>query len=158
MKLIVGVSDMKLSNKSDDTIVTFALGSCIGVAIYDPVACVGGILHFMLPLSSTDTEKSIKNPSMFGDTGIPSLFRKAYELGAEKKRLRVVMAGGASVLDIQDRFNIGHRNITIARKLFWKNGILIDAESVGGNISRTLYLDMSSGEVWFTSKGERVDL
>ena len=158
MKQIVGVSDMKLSNCLDDTVVTFALGSCIGIVIYDPVACVGGILHYMLPQSKIDIKKSEKNPFMFGDTGIPEFFRQAYAMGAEKKRMRVIMAGGAAVLDIKDRFNIGQRNITIARKLFWKNGIIIDGDSIGGSISRTLYLDMKTGNVWFVNKGKTVEL
>lgn len=158
MKQIVGVSDMKLSSTPGDQVVTFALGSCIGVAIHDPVAKVGGILHYMLPQSKIDSKKAELNPFMFGDSGIPLFFKKAYELGAVKSRLRVVIAGGAAVIDMQDRFNIGKRNITIARKLFWKNNILIDAEHVGDSISRTLYLDIDSGSVWFTNKGEVVHL
>lgn len=158
MRKIVGVSDMKLSSDPNDHIVTFALGSCIGIAIYDSAAKVGGILHYMLPQSKIDQSKAEANPYMFGDTGIPAFFKKAYEMGADKKRLRVVMAGGAAVIDMQDRFNIGKRNITIARKLFWKNNILIDAEHVGDSISRTLYLDLNTGETWFTNKGEEVIL
>ena len=156
MKQIVGVSDMKLSSNPEETVVTFALGSCIGVVLYDPVVKVGGILHYMLPQSKIDLKKAEKNPFMFGDTGIPEFFRRAYKLGAEKKRIRIVIVGGAAVLDIKDRFNIGKRNITIARKLFWKNGIIIDGENIGGSISRTLYLDMASGDTWFTNKGEKV--
>ncbi len=158
MRHIVGVSDMKLSNNPGEHIVTFALGSCIGIAIHDPIAKVGGILHYMLPQSKIDVKKAEMNPFMFGDTGIPLFFRKAYELGASKQRLRVVMAGGAAVIDMKDRFNIGKRNITIARKLFWKNNILIDAEHVGDSISRTLYLDITTGRVWFTNKGEEIEL
>jgi chemotaxis protein CheD len=158
MKHIVGVSDMKLSSDSNDTIVTYALGSCIGVSIYDPVAKVGGILHYMLPQSKIDKEKSEANPFMFGDTGIPRLFKDAYEMGAVKKRLRIVIAGGASVLGIQNRFQTGKKNITIARKLFWKNGILIDAEHVGDDLTRTLYLDLSNGNTWFTNNGVTYEL
>ena len=158
MKKIVGVSDMKLSIDPAETIVTFALGSCIGIVLYDPVVKVGGILHYMLPQSKIDKNKAENNPFMFGDTGIPEFFRQAYSLGAQKSNLRIVMAGGAAVLDIKDRFNIGKRNITIARKLFWKNGILIDKEDVGGSISRTLYLDMATGETWFINKGEKIAL
>jgi len=77
MKHTVGVSDMKMSNAAGDVIVTHALGSCIGIAIHDPVAQVGGIVHYMLPLSKVDEAKAKKNPSMFGDTGIPQLFTKA---------------------------------------------------------------------------------
>lgn len=158
MKHIVGVSDMKVSNSPDDIIVTHALGSCIGIAVHDPVARVGGILHYMLPLSKVDEEKANKNPYMFGDTGIPLLFKKAYNLGATKDNLRVVMAGGAQVFEKKDFFAIGKRNTVIARKMFWKNNVLIAAEHVGGSIPRTIYLEIGSGHTWMTSQGESVEL
>lgn len=158
MKHIVGVSDMKLSNSAGDLIVTHALGSCVGIAIYDPVALVGGILHYMLPQSKIDANKAVNNPYMFGDTGIPELFTQAYKLGATKGNLRVVMAGGAQVFEKKDFFAIGKRNVVIARKMFWKNNVLIATEHVGGNIPRTMYLEIGSGKTWLTSQGERVEL
>jgi chemotaxis protein CheD len=158
MKYIVGVSDMKLSNHAGDIIVTHALGSCVGVAIFDPAASVGGILHFMLPLSSVDRHKADNNPFMFGDTGIPLLFENAYRMGADKSRLRVVIAGGAQVFEKNDFFDIGNRNIIIARKLFWKNNVFIAAEHIGGQIPRTLYLDIGTGRTWITSHGQEFEL
>ena len=83
MNLIVGVSDMKVSNDREAILITYSLGSCIGVAIYDSVARVGGLLHYMLPESGLDQEKARKNPYMFADTGIPALFKAAYKLGAK---------------------------------------------------------------------------
>ena len=85
MKIIVGVADMKTSNEPGDTIITYSLGSCIGLVIYDPVARAGGILHYMLPDSSIDGVKAKTKPYMFADTGIPRLFKQAYTLGAKKK-------------------------------------------------------------------------
>jgi chemotaxis protein CheD len=158
MKYTVGVSDMKCSCSGSDQIVTHALGSCIGVAIHDSEARVGGILHYMLPLSLVDRAKATANPFMFGDLGIPLLFEEAYRLGARKERLRVVIAGGAQVFEQEDTFAIGKRNIVIARKLFWKNNVLIAAENVGGSIPRTLYLDIGSGRTWFSSRGEETEL
>ena len=70
--LIVGISDIKISNSPDDVIVTYALGSCIGISVYDPVAKVGGLLHYMLPDSTLDEKKAKDNPAMFADTGIPT--------------------------------------------------------------------------------------
>ena len=154
----VGVSDMKLSSVTGDIIVTHALGSCIGIAIHDPLACVGGILHYMLPLSTVDTAKAEGNPYMFGDIGIPAFFQEAYKRGAKKENLRIVMAGGAQVFEKQDFFNIGNRNMVIARKLFWKNNLMIAAEHVEGQIPRTLFLEIGSGHTWFTSRGERFEL
>jgi chemotaxis protein CheD len=158
MKYTVGVSDMKLSNVPGDIIVTYALGSCLGVAIHDPETGIGGILHYMLPLSN-DPKKAEENPLMFGNTGIPLLFEAAYNLGAKKSALRVVIAGGAQLIgNSTDLFVIGKRNEVIARKLFWKNNVIIAAENVGGNIPRTLFLEIGSGATWITSRGERTDL
>ncbi len=153
MKLIVGVSDMKVSNDLKTTIITYSLGSCIGLMIYDPAAKVGGILHYMLPESSLDIAKSEKNPSMFADTGIPYLFKEAYKLGAKKQRMRVVVAGGAQVLDQKGFFNIGKRNHTALRKMFFKNNVIIDREEVGGNVNRTIKVDIKTGEMFCKISG-----
>jgi len=143
--LTVGIADMVVSNKPGGCLVTYSLGSCIGVAIYDSAAKVGGLLHFMLPESSIDREKAALNPYMFADTGVPAFFRAAYALGLKKSRVRVAVAGGATILDDSGRFNIGKRNYTSLRNLFWKNNVLIDAEDVGGSDSRTLYMDLTTG-------------
>ena len=90
MKIIVGVSDMKLSAQEGDQVVTHALGSCVGIAIYDASAGVGGILHYMLPLSQVDPAKAAANPMMFGDVAIPLFFEQSYRLGAKKR----AFAGG----------------------------------------------------------------
>jgi len=158
MRVTIGIAEMQVSRDPEDILVTHALGSCVGITIHDPVARVGGILHYMLPLSSLDHDKAQKNPFMFGDTGIPEFFKRAYGAGATKEHLRVCMAGGASVIQDMHRFDIGDRNVVIARKLFWKNAILIAGEQVGGTIPRTLFLDMATGSTWFTSGRDRVDL
>ncbi len=154
MNIVVGVSDMKVSNDSNSTLVTYSLGSCIGITIYDPVVKVGGILHFMLPDSSLDRVKAEKNPYMFGDTGIPALFKAAYKLGAKKQRMKVTVAGGSQVLDQKGFFNIGKRNCMAVRKMFWKNNVMIDHEDVGGNSNRTIRLDVSKGQIRMKISGK----
>jgi chemotaxis protein CheD len=159
MRHVIGVADMKISAQQGDLLITHALGSCVGITIHDEQACVGGILHYMLPLSAIAEDKAAANPLMFGDTGIPFFFEEAYRKGARKERLRVVMAGGAQVLgDVDDTFAIGKRNIVIARKLFWKNNVLIAAEHVGGTIPRTLSLAIGSGMTHLSSRGETLPL
>ena len=106
-QIVVGVSDFKISKNVQDMIVTYALGSCIAVVVYDPRAKVGGMLHFMLAESSIDKKKAMDNPAMFADTGIPLLFKSCYQMGAEKKRMIVKVAGGASILDDANFFRIG---------------------------------------------------
>jgi chemotaxis protein CheD len=153
-ELVVGISDVKVSSRSDDILVTYALGSCIGIIVYDPLVKVGGLLHYMLPDSTLDAEKALSKPAMFADTGIPLLFKSCYKLGAEKKRLIVKVAGGASILDDTNYFRIGQKNIMAMRKIFWKNNILIDREDTGRNCNRTVRLHIGSGKVLIKSSGE----
>jgi len=145
MNVVVGVADMKVSNKPEDVLVTYSLGSCIGVAIYDSIAKVGGLLHYMLPDSSLDKNKARKNPYMFGDAGIPILFKEAYKYGAKKNRLKIIVVGGGQILDQNGLFNIGKRNYAALRKMFWKNNVTTDFEDVGGSSNRTIKLEIRSG-------------
>ena len=154
MNMIVGVSDMKVSNDQNSMLITYSLGSCIGLAVYDSVARVGGILHLMLPESNIDTAKAQKNPYMFADTGIPTLFKSAYKLGAKKQRMRTIVVGGAQVLDQKGFFNIGKRNQMAVKKMLWKNNVIIDHEDVGGNVNRTLKLAVKNGQTWLKTSGK----
>ncbi len=139
---------MAVSNNPQAELVTFSLGSCVGVVIYDKVAKVGGLLHIMLPDSALNPERARKQPAVFADSGLPLMFKNAYALGASKSRLRVVVVGGSQVMDETGRFNIGQRNYAAVRKLFWRNNVLVDAEDVGGRVNRTVGLQMSTGRVW----------
>ncbi len=143
--LIVGISDCQVSGDPNSSLVTYALGSCIALTIYDPAARVGGMLHFMLPESELHRGKAIDNPYMFADSGIPLLFKRAYQQGADKKRLVVRATGGAQVMSDQEVFNIGKRNYLALRKILWKAGVMIHAEAVGGTVSRTVRLDLGTG-------------
>ncbi len=145
--LTVGIADMKVSSDPTATIITYSLGSCLGVTIYDPVVRVGGMIHIMLPEAKDERNSPNFNPYKYVDTGIPLLFKEAYKYGAEKKRMVISVSGGAQVLDDSGYFNIGKRNLTILRKLFWKNGVMIDKEHVEGTISRTVRLDIKTGEI-----------
>jgi chemotaxis protein CheD len=140
---------MKVSSQPGDLIITHALGSCLGLTIYDPVAGVGGMLHVMLPLSTIDLRKAAQNPCMFVDTGVPRLFLESYKAGAQKQRLIVKVAGGASTKthNDEDYFEIGKRNFIMLKKLLWKNGVILKAHDVGGNSSRTMSLEVGTGDV-----------
>lgn len=146
---------MRISNDSNAAIITYSLGSCIGVSIYDPVAKVGGLLHFMLPDSKISMEKAKQNPYMFADTGIPVLFKELYTYGAQKNRIIIKIAGGAQVMDASAFFNIGKRNYAALRKMFWQNGLLIAGEDVGGNVNRTLRLELNTGQVYLKVSGNK---
>jgi chemotaxis protein CheD len=144
-RVVVGIADLAMTVDPRTTLVTHALGSCIGVTVFDPVARVGGMLHLMLPQASLSPEKAKRCPFMFADTGVPLLFTRAYELGAKKERMIVCAAGGAQILADESHFKIGSRNRTILRQLFWKNSVLIAAEDTGGTHSRTMSLRMADG-------------
>mgnify|MGYP000971048775 CR=1 FL=1 len=152
---VVGISDFRTSSNPDDIIITYSLGSCIGMTVYDPATRVGGMIHYMLPLSKISPDKALVKPAMFADTGVPELLKKVLELGASKSRLVVKVAGGSQLMDQHKVFNIGERNFLILRKILWKNNILIKAADVGGVISRTVRFELGTGKVTIkSSKGE----
>ena len=156
--IVVGISDMKVSNNPDEVLITYSLGSCLGVIIYDPVVRVAGMLHSMLPLSKIDPHKATVSPYMFVDTGIPLLFRQAYSLGADKNNIIVKAVGCSSLLDEKGFFKIGERNFTVLRKLLWKNNILIEKQDIGGSMSRTVSIIVGNGDVKIKSAGKEYQL
>jgi len=156
--IVVGISDMKVSNNPDEVLITYSLGSCLGVIIYDPVVRVAGMLHSMLPLSKIDPHKATVSPYMFVDTGIPLLFKQAYSLGAEKNNITVKAVGCSSLLDEKGFFKIGERNFTVLRKLLWKNNILIEKQDIGGSMSRTVSIIVGNGDVKIKSAGKEYQL
>lgn len=156
--ITVDIADMKLSNDVGSTLVTYALGSCIAVIVYDPIVRCGGMIHYMLPISAKSPEKAAKNPAMFADTGIPLLFEKMYQMGCKKENLIVKVAGGGQLYDDNGTFNIGKRNYTVMRKMFWKNNVIIKAEDVGGAKSRTAKLRIADGRVTIKIKGIEAEL
>ena len=155
-QVVVGMADLKVSGQGDESLITYALGSCLGITVHDPVAGVAGMLHVMLPTSSIDEEKARLQPAMFVDTGVPMLFKECYRLGARKERMTVTVAGGsfAGKAGADDTFQIGKRNMIMLRKLLWKNGVLIHAEETGGvQQSRTMSIAVGGGEVQLRTNG-----
>jgi chemotaxis protein CheD len=152
-KIIVNVSDAKISSDNDTVIVTHSLGSCIGLSLYDTKLKLAGMLHFQLPSSKDDPQKAAQKPLMFADTGTDILLKKLISLGAAKNRLQVKITGAAAMKTGPKGFDIGKRNHTAIRKIFWKKGILIDAEDIGGNQPRNMYIDVSNGKVMVKKNG-----
>jgi chemotaxis protein CheD len=148
---------MKIGRDAD-LIVTHALGSCLGLVVYDPVEKVGGLLHAMLPLSKINPAKAEANPYMFVDTGVPALFKALYEIGGQKSRMLIKAAGCGNPLGRNEMFKIGERNYTILKKLLWKNNILLETEDVGGTASRTVHFDVATGQTVISSNGKKRSL
>lgn len=144
-QVIVDIADMKSSNDPVGLLSTYVLGSCLAVSVYDPVVKVGGILHFILPESTLNTAKALKNPYFFADTGIPLLFRSAYKLGAEKERIICRLAGASNVLDPSDIFKVGMQNHLAAMKVLVKNHVTVASEYVGGLAGMTMKLHLNTG-------------
>jgi len=133
--------------------VTYSLGSCIGVCLYDPAAHIGGMLHYQLPESKMDPERAREKPFMFADSGMKIMINKMVSLGAKSKRMKVKIAGGAAMQTGPKGFDIGKRNHLALRKIMWKNGLFIDAEDVGGFAARNLYMNVETGDVTIRSNG-----
>jgi chemotaxis protein CheD len=153
MQIVVGVSEWAVSASPEDTLVTYSLGSCVGLALYDCEAHVGGLLHAMMPVSALDPRRAETQPAMFVDTGIAMLLKGVFDLGARRRSLVATVAGGASQIDGGQTFRIGERNYTVLRRMLWKNEIFLAAEDVGGSRSRSIYLDMSGGRTLVKSGG-----
>ncbi len=156
--IVVDIADMAIATSKDDILVTYSLGSCLGIAIYDPVAGIGGLMHCMLPLSSVDPEKAKDRPFMFVDTGMTIMLTQLFEAGLVKANTVIKVAGGAKLLDKNDLFRIGERNYTVFRKFLWKNGLMIKAENVGGDITRTVRLEMATGRFLIKSSGSEWEI
>ncbi len=148
---------MKWSSAPADTIVTHGLGSCLGIALYDPLARIGGLLHVMMPSSAANPQKALANPFMFVDTAIPAFFRALAAAGAIPARCQVKVAGGA-VVSGNDFFETGKRNYVALKKALWKAGVLVTSEDVGGQMARTMYLSVGDGVVRLSRNGEMLEL
>lgn len=152
--LIVGISDAKASATAGSSLVTHALGSCVGVTVFDRTQRIGGLLHLMLPESKIDPAEAARNPFRFADTGIPALIEQVTKLGATARRLEVRLFGGAQMLNDEGLFNIGQRNVLTAHKILWKLGCFVKAEETGGVVSRTVRLEIGTGDVWIRRMGQ----
>lgn len=157
-RVIIHVSDGKVSNDPVDILTTYSLGSCIGVCLYDPATKIGGMLHYQLPNSQMDPNKAREKPFMFADSGMKIVVEELMSLGANKKRMQVKIAGAATMETGPKGFDIGKRNHLAIRKILWKNGMFIDKEDVGGASPRNMYMDMADGTVVVRSNGTQKSL
>ncbi len=155
MQHTVTISDAKTAS-GEDSLITYSLGSCIGVMLYDPLRKVGGLLHFQLPTSTMDANRAAQSPCMFADSGFAALLSMMTQQGAEKRRLKCKIAGGAKMLADNSTFDIGKRNHTAIRKVLWQHGILCDSEDCGGTQPRTVTLFTKDGTVTLKRGGEVV--
>jgi len=141
--LVVGISDMKLS-KAPGMIVTYALGSCIGVAFYDPSAKLGALLHIMLP----DAPAQIDNVFKYADSGIVETLRKMESMGGNRNRITAKIAGGAQMFQVpgdSSLGNIGKRNGDSVKMTLLRQRIRVVGSDIGGTFARTVEFNTSTG-------------
>lgn len=153
-RTVVGIGEFAVSDAPADTILTHALGSCVAVCIWDRVAGIGGLLHFLLPDAAINPARAKAQPATFANTGLPLMFHAAYSLGLVKERCQVRLVGGADVTSPRTGAgHIGKKNLLAARSILWHNGLLIEAEETGGTIPRNVALRLSDGAIAVTSGG-----
>ena len=153
----VGMADYKVG-RAPASLISYGLGSCIGISLYDPQAKVGGLLHIMLPDSTQ--ARPTDNPAKFADTGLPLMLQKVLDLGASRSRLMAKMAGGAQMFafaNATDIMRVGARNAEAAKKILQDMNIRLIAEDTGGTYGRTVQIDLETGvyKVKTIDKGEK---
>ncbi len=149
----VGIGDMKFT-RGAGTIITYALGSCIGITLYDPAIKLGGLLHIMLPTRNDPGDTKVFK---YADSGIQEMIRKLTAFGMLKSRTIVKIAGGAKMFDIKgntDFGNIGQRNAAMVKKILMEEKLRISAEDTGGAYARTMLLNVATGEVSIRTVGK----
>ena len=152
----VGMADLK-AGKNPDSIISYGLGSCVGIALYDPQTKVGGLAHIMLPDSTQ--ARATDNKAKFADTALPVLLVEILALGGSRSRLTAKIAGGSQMFSFAqatDVMRIGDRNAEAVRAVLKSLSIRLVAEDVGGNYGRTVELLLDSGAflIKTVNKGE----
>ena len=152
----VGMADLK-AGKNPDSIISYGLGSCVGIALYDPQTKVGGLAHIMLPDSTQ--ARATDNKAKFADTALPVLLDEILALGGSRSRLTAKIAGGSQMFSFAqatDVMRIGDRNAEAVRAVLKSLSIRLVAEDVGGNYGRTVELLLDSGAflIKTVNKGE----
>ncbi|WMJ24226.1 chemotaxis protein CheD [Paludicola sp. MB14-C6] len=145
--ITIGISDMNITT-APNTLVTFALGSCIGICLYEPILKIGALGHIMLP--NCPDIKNEKNVNKYADTCIPHMLEKLQGYQCQKTRLKAKIVGGAKMFEVSGDSsfgNIGARNIEAVKKVLQENRIQLYAEDTGLNFGRTVYFHVDTGAV-----------
>lgn len=143
-KVTVGIADMKMIQGAG-TLITYALGSCIGICLYDPAIKLAALIHVMLPINM---ETGRKSPMKYADTGIRETLKEMEGHGARRQRIVAKIAGGARMFDVSGGGSlgtIGQRNVESVHLVLKREGIRLLHEDVGGTVARTLLFDAETG-------------
>lgn len=142
-KITIGIADMKMAQYKG-MLITYALGSCIGICLYDKQIKLGALIHIMLPVNG---ETGRTNTMKYANTGIRETLKLMVAKGASKSRITAKIAGGAKMFETHGGAlgNIGQRNIDCVRMTLKAEGIPLLKEDVGGSAARTLLFDVGTG-------------
>ena len=154
VEIKVGMADLNVC-VSPDRITTLGLGSCVGIALRDPVTKIGGLAHIMLPDSTTIRNNS--NIPKFADTGIEELVKQVTRKGANRSRLVAKIAGGAQMFGFgsnSEMVRVGERNVQATKKKLAEMKIPILAEDTGKNFGRTVIFYPETGEYHIRAVGK----
>ena len=154
----VGMADLKLC-KAPDAITTLGLGSCVGIAIRDPVTKIGGLAHIMLPDSTQFSNNAAISIPKFADTGAKELVRIIVAAGANRGRLVAKIAGGAQMFAFQSKnelTGVGQRNVDAVKKVLAEMKIPILASDTGLNFGRTVEFYPETGDYIIKAVGKGV--
>lgn len=151
------MADYKVG-RAPDTLISYGLGSCIGISLYDPQTKIGGLLHIMLP--DSNQSRANENRAKFADTGIPDMLNELIRMGAAKSRMVAKLAGGSQMFafaNASDIMRVGLRNASASKEILKKLSIPIVGEDTGGNYGRTVQIDLSTGiyKVKTIDKGDK---
>ncbi len=153
--IMLGIGDLGASRKPGEVVRTLALGSCVAVIMLDPKTRTVGMDHVALPESKIGLAKAKELPGYFADTGVKALIHAMQRAGADRnvRGYIVKLAGGANVADPNNTFNIGKRNVLAIKKSLWQFGMGPRREDVGGRISRSVSVEVDTGQVILSSPG-----
>ena len=147
MNHIVGIGEYTVSDNLLDTIQTYALASCVAITVYSKTRKVAGMIHVALPECIDERYAKLK-PGYYATTGVPLLFEKiCKDFGCLKSDLQIQLFGGAHSIRKNDLFEIGAKNIEAIKSMLAKMGLTYHLTEVGGNISRTIVMDVATGSI-----------
>jgi chemotaxis protein CheD len=153
----VGIGEMKLSCDPNEILITYALGSCIALALYDPVQKIGGMIHCKLP-TGEGMKLAQQNPYLYVDVGVPLMIKGLLKAGAQRNSIKVKIAGAASVLEGNDVFRIGEKNYRRMKEILKQEGFSFYQEHTGGSVPRTLMLYMDTGRTLVKTNQDYIDI
>ena len=151
--VFLGVGDYGATNTPGEVLKTMALGSCVGLIVLEPKSRTVGMAHIALSDSQINLDQAANQPGRFADTAVPALLNLVWQQSKTKQGYIIKLVGGAQVAKMKDTFNIGKRNILAIKKILWQMKLAPVAEDLGGQISRTVTVEVDSGNVILHSPG-----